>query len=370
MNLHQAIVRNGAMLALELVNTLPVGDDCAMIEPKIVGICGTDRDIIGGARNDSARILGHEGIGTVIETGKDSQLLVGDQVVFNPVNPENQDDILGHSRDGLLQRKVVVNNGMLGRGEIVLLESNLPTCGGVLVEPLATVLYGQRLINEVVQPLRMVIIGLGTIGLLHAFVSKLKDNIEVTGVSNSISRLDWVANSGLIELDKSVLGDVDSGHTARRIGTGYDAAVVCTPRAATEWALTCAMAVVRDGGCIDLVSSLPKTTRYPWLVPVENLNGVRRLNVCGRPVPGRRLSVNDAQGKRVVVVGHRGTSLGDINKSIHLLMLKGHVLRSLVTHMVPFAEAAQFLCSRRLLGRRSFHQGDEIIKVGICMSGF
>jgi len=123
---HRAVRRdrNGA-LALQSVSLPNAGRHDVVVKPLMVGICGTDLQILRGQRGDAATILGHEGIGTVTWSGA-TALHAGDLVVFNPVNPLAQDDILGHSRDGLLQECVLVDGEHVASGTILPMDRDVP----------------------------------------------------------------------------------------------------------------------------------------------------------------------------------------------------------------------------------------------------
>lgn len=364
---HEALVRVPGGLGFDIVATPTLSDKEALVAPEYVGVCGTDLDIIRGARPDSARILGHEGTATVVAAGINSRLAVGEQLVFNPVNPTDQDDILGHSRDGLLQRNLVVTNGMVEKEEVIRLPCPIKSPLGALIEPLATVLYGQRLLLETIQPLRMAVIGLGPIGLMHALSARIGLGVEITAVCNSRSRLEWAVQNGIIEPKNGVLAGSDPQSTAFRTGRQFDAIIVATPRTASSWAVECAISAVKAGGCLDVVSSLPETITTFGDRLVGEFNRLRRLNVCGRPRPGHRLYVRRPGGEDIVVIGHRGSSGEDILKSVELLQSNPNLWEKLLTHTVDFREGPGFI-AERLSDRIHRGAGDEIVKMAINLA--
>src|SRR5687767_14896417 len=63
------------------------GANDVLIKIEMTGICGTDHKIIEGKLDVAApgTILGHEGVGTVVETGADvTTVRPGDRVIINP----------------------------------------------------------------------------------------------------------------------------------------------------------------------------------------------------------------------------------------------------------------------------------------------
>jgi len=94
---------------LSIASTPVCGPDDVMVSPRFVGLCGTDVQTYSGALAAAANVLGHEGVGVITAVGESvSSWSRGDAVVFNPVNPMDQNDILGHSFGGLFQEQFLI----------------------------------------------------------------------------------------------------------------------------------------------------------------------------------------------------------------------------------------------------------------------
>src|SRR2546423_6997922 len=136
------------------------------VRPLFVGICGTDLQIILRERMDPAGVLGHEGVVEVVASGDDwGDLLPGERYVINPVHPLSQDAVLGHSYDGLLRRRATFSSTHVDRSQFVPVPADLPLTPAALAEPLATAIYARRLVEGVLRPDSVVILGGGPMGL-------------------------------------------------------------------------------------------------------------------------------------------------------------------------------------------------------------
>ena len=175
---HRVIVRDGAGLRCRRVVTPAPGPGDVMVRVDHIGVCGTDLQILNGTRPDAARILGHEGTGRVEAVGPGGPAaLVGRRVVFNPVDPAEQDAVLGHSYDGLLQERVLVPARRVPQ-MLVTVEPDAPPALATLTEPLGTAVYGQELVRAVCRPRRVLVIGAGPVGLLNTLLARHASGAE------------------------------------------------------------------------------------------------------------------------------------------------------------------------------------------------
>jgi len=170
---------------------LVAGSGEVLIRPHVVGICGTDLDIIDGSIDPAfiryPIVIGHEWAGTVLESDSAS-LSVGDRVVVEGVIPcghcdscrvgaTNRCDTydeFGFTRDGAAAELFVTPAAQVHR-----LNANVSWETGALVEPAAVVLRALTSANP--RPhARILVIGDGTVGLLAATLVRLFDPQHVT----------------------------------------------------------------------------------------------------------------------------------------------------------------------------------------------
>ncbi|MFD9052014.1 dehydrogenase [Streptomyces zaomyceticus] len=304
------------------------------------GICGTDLQIQRGIRPDGAAVLGHEGLAEH-RTGSGVR-----RVLFNPVDPDDQEHILGHSHDGVLRRRyptpgegpsvggdfTVATDPVLRH--IVPALPDLPADLSVLVEPLGAVLYGRELLDAAGARGDTAVWGSGTTAVLAALVGEVS-GLATTLVHARPERLEWLRRREVLDTTR-----LRTAPPARPVA----AAFVCLPREAAGAALGQALEAVADGGAIDLFGGFGTGTTHP-LTGALDLNSVRRAHVCGSPAPAAGPAVTLPSGKRVRLTGHRGTSAGHLRRAQELLIAHPARFARVLSHVVPLEAAGPVLRS-------------------------
>ncbi len=357
------------MLYLAHVPTRPPQAGGLLIAPSFVGVCGTDLQILNGSRPDTAEVLGHEGVGTIVETARTGALTVGEQVVFNPAAQLSRGWILGHNTPGLFQKYITVDSQAVEEGLVMPAnDCNPPVCGA-LAEPLAAIVYAHELISNIVPHLRTVVVfGGGPVGLLATiYLSSIGAKILL--VHPTQARLDTVARLKILNPVGTLLAadDVAERILARNDGHPVDAALICTARTGAPSALRQAVQVVKHGGCIDLVTNYPEGATVPHGVLAPALREVRSGNVCGSPQEGRYLFA-DISGRRIAFTGHRGTAHAHLKKALRALNAAAASYMRLITHVLPLCEAAEAIQNLSESKRHGAH-GLDCIKLVVEMSG-
>ncbi|MFJ9517220.1 dehydrogenase [Kitasatospora sp. NPDC101801] len=311
-----------------------------------VGICGTDLQIQRGVRPDGAAVLGHEGLA-------EYRTPAGvHRVLFNPVDPDDQDHILGHSHDGVLRRRYPApGSGELATAADPVLRGLVPARPDLaadlaaLVEPLGAVLYGWDLLDTCGPAGRAAVWGSGTTAVLAALVGELRGT-AMTLVHGRPERLAWLRR-------REVLADtrLSTGPPAAGLG----AAFVCLPREAAGAALRQALTALGDEGAVDLFGGFGTGGTHE-LTGGLDLNSVRRANICGSS-PATALPVRLPSGGLVRLTGHRGTSADHLRRAQDLLVEHPRRFGRVLSHVVPLESAGPVLRSmaadrpgRRLLG--------------------
>ncbi|MEV6361392.1 hypothetical protein [Nocardia asteroides] len=315
---NRALIRNGDALRLEHTPVPAPAEPPTARRVLRVGICGTDLQMQRGARSDRATILGHEGL--AFDPQKRSC------EIFNPVNPHDQDVILGHSYDGILRDHLPAS---LACGVVAAHEA-LPLDFGALVEPTATALYAWDLMRVHLRPTGTVaVFGSGSAALLVAMLGE-DLGYRMRLVHPRRERLRYIEALGV--LPATTL-------TTRIPPASVDGALVCLPREATVTAIRAATASLVDKGVLDLFGGIPAGLRHPAL-PGIDLSAVRRANVCGRSGGYDSVQVFPTAGKRVWVTGHRGTSPAHLNRAQQHLLAAPSRFGKLISHVISPEEAA------------------------------
>ena len=187
------------------------------------------------------------------------------------MNAVNQDQILGHSYDGLFGQAVLAPAAC-----VIPADVRLPVDLGSLTEPAATVMYGWRLIEACGRLRTLGIWGGGTAAALAALIAGL-NGVEAHVFHRRPERLSWLARRGALgSAETHVMPVGDRPDSRPRL----DAAFICVPREGAVAALEQALRLVREDGWIDLFGGFKSGDMCSSLAGVD-LGQIRRGNVGG-----------------------------------------------------------------------------------------
>ncbi|MFQ5712520.1 MAG: zinc-dependent dehydrogenase [Candidatus Scalinduaceae bacterium] len=178
-----AMYYNNKDVRLEEMPTPLIGPGEVLVKVLACGVCGSD--VMEWYRiNKAPLVLGHEATGEIVEVGDGvGQFKVGDRVFVSHHVPCNTchyclsgnhtacDTLRSTNFDpGGFAEYIRVPRINVDRG-VFLLPDNLSFEDGTLIEPLACVVRGQRLVN--IEPGHtVVVIGSGISGLLHILLAR------------------------------------------------------------------------------------------------------------------------------------------------------------------------------------------------------
>ena len=317
----------GAIELAEVADPVP-GAEEVLVRPTLVGICGTDLDIVDG-RVDPLfirypMVLGHEWTGVVAEPGRGG-LAAGTRVVVEGIVPcgrctacaagaTNRCDTydeLGFTRYGAAAELV--------RAPAHLVHPLAPQVSeesAVLTEPASVVFTGLSRVSPV-PGWRVLVIGDGTIGLLAARLAHLWSPSEVTLLGRRPEQAGLAAGAGVGQFTVDTEA-VPAGHFDLVVEAAGSAAAVRT-----------AFAAVRRGGVLLL------------------------LGYLGGP-PGAELPVDDVVNGDLTIAGSFGYTRTAWRRVVDLLNAGSVDLGFLVTHRFPLeAYAAAFAALREGSGPRA-----------------
>ncbi|MHB8294608.1 MAG: zinc-dependent alcohol dehydrogenase [Acidimicrobiales bacterium] len=250
--------------ALERRPAVVAGPGEAVVVPLVVGLCGTDLEIIDG-RIDPAYVkyplvLGHEWSGKISQSDR-SDLPPGTLVVVEGIVPcrrcarcvagdTNLCEVyreIGFTRDGAAAGEVVVPTELIHE-----LDDGVHPEDGALVEP-AAVVY-RALCRSAPRPgSRALVIGDGTIAMLAVHLLRLWSPAEVVLSGRRPEQADLAAAAG-----------ADCFEVAGDAGDGYDLVVEA---AGKNDAVVSALSSARRGGTVVLVGLPEHGSTAP--VPVD-----------------------------------------------------------------------------------------------------
>ena len=268
------VVRQPGEVGLEERDVPRPGPGEVLIRPTMVGLCGTDLDIVAG-RIDPAYIryplvLGHEWSGTVAERpgpGADAPagegLTSGTRVVGEGIVPCGHCprcragqtnlcltyDELGFTRDGAAAQFVVVQRSLVHP-----LAPGIGAEDAALAEPASVVYRG--LSGAAIAPgWRALVVGDGTVALLAVRLLQLWSPAETVMLGQREGQAALAAEAGAARFE-----------TGRAAGAGYDLVVEA---AGSTGAVLSALAAARRGGTVVLLGLPPHGATAA--VPVDDL---------------------------------------------------------------------------------------------------
>ena len=233
-----AMYYNNKDVRLEEMPTPQIGPGEVLVKVLACGVCGSD--VMEWYRiNKAPLVLGHEATGEIVEVGDGvGQFKVGDRVFVSHHVPCNTchyclsgnhtacDTLRSTNFDpGGFAEYVRVPRINVDRG-VFLLPDNLSFEDGTLIEPLACVVRGQRLVN--IEPGHTVIvIGSGISGLLHILLAHATGAGRVIATDINEYRLNMARKFGadfVIPADEDV-----PSHLLKLNGNRLaDRVIVCT----------------------------------------------------------------------------------------------------------------------------------------------
>jgi len=361
---HLAVTRRGGRIGVEQVPSIVPGPGELVIAPEVAGLCGTDLQIIRGERDEPALVLGHEGVGRVVEVGPgvDPRLVPGTRVTVNPTHPRDPSFLLGHLVDGFLQERTLIAASAVAAGLVLPVPPELDVRLAPLLEPLAVAGYALGELGRC-QPDALLVVGAGTVGhlLVRAAPHRLGPGIRTVLVHHRSSRAAGprgAEGAGHLDIGMSELGPLPG---VRRL-----AVALATPRTATLAALDRVLAGQPAVVAVDIIGGLPAGARSA-LLPGVDLAAARAATCGGVPSPAHRVHVSGPAGTPVELFGHRGVSDLHLAHAAAELVRRPDHYRDLITHTASLQEAAAIM--RHLsTSRDRTVQGRRLVKLGITVA--
>jgi L-iditol 2-dehydrogenase len=161
---------------------------------------------------------------------------------------------ISYDFDGAFARFLAIPSLALAGGNAIRVPDSVPDEAAALSEPLSCALNAQELVGVKVGD-RVLILGGGPLGALHAEVAKALGAADVMIVQRSEPRLSLLRRLKRVTVIDGASQDVLSAVQERTGGLGADVVIVCAPaRDAQEASLRYA----RKGGAVSLFASMPK----------------------------------------------------------------------------------------------------------------
>ena len=320
-HLHKAVSPGEVSLA-EAARARHARDE-VRISPLFVGLCGSDLRLLRNEKSHLPGTFGHEVVARVTETGAEvSGFSPEDLVTVNPVDAEDDSDIIGYNGNGFLGTDFVVSRRVLAQGRLMRLRASTDPMAAVFAEPLACCVRAQRELGVPLAGKRVVIVGAGSFGQLHYLLARHGGAAELLLVSRGAARLDEAVSQG-IALPEHV-ARCSAAHSLR----GRAEVVIVTAngieavREGARWAAPGAILLLFGG---------------------LSLGDVHDRVDLGRLRRERTHAPAVLDGKPVSIVGSYGTGNEDFRRAIELIENDALGVARLVTHVVSMADLPRSL---------------------------
>jgi hypothetical protein len=103
-----------------------------------------------------------------------------------------------------------------------------------------------------------------------------------------------------------------------------------------------ALQCLKDGGWVDMVGGFSDGDCLPEIGDID-LNSIRRGNICGIPEIGYVRRARTSGNTNFFITGHRGTSVGHLQKAMQVLGDYHELFSAIITHKIAFRDAARIL---------------------------
>lgn len=317
----------GAIEVIDVPEPQP-GPGQVRIRPLGGGICGTDVSIYHwypALAQDYhptwPLILGHEGAGTVEALGEGvTGLSPGDLVAVNPQLNCGVCVYCTAGRTSLCERYTVmgchVNGGWAERvvapaANVHALPAGIPPEAALLAEPLTVAVHSVAECVGVQPGDAVLVLGVGTVGLLHLLVCQAMGatRVIVAGLAADRGRLAVAEQLGAlpVNVEAQSLEAIVRGVAPRGVDIAFDTT-------GQAQALQMAVGVMRKGGRLGLVG----------------------INHDAAPFDSLPVVLGEHE-----LIGVRAYSRNTWHKSVALLEPLAPRMAPLITHRLPFSEAAE-----------------------------
>jgi len=234
-------------------------------------ICGTDLKLatVGNPRCHPPRIIGHEMVGEICHVGADVRgFATGERITLATTvacghcpycsrglgNMCPNAKPISYDFDGAFADFIAIPPIALAGGNVIKVPRAVSDDAATLSEPLSCAINAQELAGVQAGD-RVLIIGGGPLGALHAEVAKALAAADVMIVQRSEPRLSLLSHLRNVRAIDGIAENVAGVVKERTEGLGADVVIVCAPsREAQEQAI----GLARKGGVVSLFASLPK----------------------------------------------------------------------------------------------------------------
>lgn len=315
----------GFEAVIRLIAVAPCSSDVHNVEENLVQV---------------GRIVGHEGVGEIVEIGSDVQdFKVGDRVIIPAITPDwrapevqlgfhqhsrglTRGAIISNTADGVFAEYVLINDADCNLA--LLPEEVSPEEGVMLTDMVSTGMYGAEL-AEVGFGDTVVVLGIGPVGLMCVAAARMRGAGRIIAVGTRPKCVEAALYYGATDIVSYKDGDVAKQIYKMTNKKGADRCIVAGGGLDI---LNTAVAVVRPGGNIGNVNYFAEKgditfSNYMWGM------GIGNKTIRGGHCPGGRVRMEHMANlvkygrlDTTKLITHRFQGLDSIEEAFLLMMKK------------------------------------------------
>ncbi|MFI4912262.1 MAG: alcohol dehydrogenase catalytic domain-containing protein [Sedimentisphaeraceae bacterium JB056] len=199
-----AVIKKPAVIEIENVEKPSPQTGEVLLKVEACALCGTDQRVLKGEKNVDVAIVGHEIVGTAVETGEGVEgIELGKRYAVQTVIGcgncpmceigrenlcENGFTAIGYQYDGGFAEYMIMPENGVRQGCLIPIPDSMSAPTGTILEPLSCCVNGMRCI-PMEEARHVVIFGGGIIGVLNGMVAKARGVKKVTVMDVSQERL-------------------------------------------------------------------------------------------------------------------------------------------------------------------------------------
>lgn len=268
-----AVIKQPGKIEIEQVPVPRAAAGEVLLKIEACALCGTDQRVLSGEKHVDVKIVGHEIIGTAVETGAGVKgVKAGDRFAVQTVIGCGQCPMCKIHRENLCEKGFIAmgyqfNGGFaeymvmpkiaVDQGCLIPVPKDIPADAGTLIEPLSCCVNGMKYIPmETIE--HALIFGGGIIGVMNGLVAKARGARRVTIMDVSNERLGLLRRLGLPfdDLVNSATTDPAAWVRENTSGRGVDAVVVA---ASVKALVVKGMSLLRRAGHLSIFAGMPKS---------------------------------------------------------------------------------------------------------------
>lgn len=306
-----------------------ISDDEYLLKVRAVAICGSDLRTYqhGHAKVKCPQILGHEFAGDVVAVGANVDgVAVGDRVSVHPGIPCGHCYYCQRGKQNLCIDRPGIGTVLPGGfAEYVKIPAKTIEVGTVfhipegksyelaaLGDPAVSALHGEEELDVRLGD-TLLILGCGSIGILHAMIGRLKGASTIIMVNRSPERLEKARAMDIADHYFCLKTDGDLKEFVDSVTGGMGANKVCVANTAKESAVQ-AMKVCAKGGTVQLFAGFPKDD------PALGIDG------------------NLIHYGEISVIGSFGSTPRQFQQAEELLVNERIPAEKIITHRLPLSQ--------------------------------